>query len=67
MSTVLITGTSTGFGYLTTELLAGRGWHVFASMRDLAWRQNSSPQRSTCESCWLLRFGGPNLTEPVSS
>ena len=40
MSTVLITGTSTGFGYLTTELLAGRGWHVFASMRDLA-KKNS--------------------------
>ena len=36
MPTVLITGTSTGFGHRTTEILASRGWHVFASMRDLA-------------------------------
>jgi NAD(P)-dependent dehydrogenase (short-subunit alcohol dehydrogenase family) len=36
MSTVLITGTSTGFGRVTTELLAARGWRVFATMRELA-------------------------------
>ena len=36
MPTVLITGTSTGFGRVTTELLAARGWWVFATMRDLA-------------------------------
>lgn len=38
MKTVLITGTSTGFGYVTTELLAARGWQVFATMRDLGKR-----------------------------
>jgi NAD(P)-dependent dehydrogenase (short-subunit alcohol dehydrogenase family) len=36
MPTVLITGTSTGFGRVTTELLAARGWRAFATMRELA-------------------------------
>ncbi len=35
---VLITGTSTGFGRLAAETLARRGYHVFASMRDIAGR-----------------------------
>src|SRR4026207_326777 len=40
MPTVLITGTSTGIGRVTTEVLAQRGWHVFATMRDLQKRKN---------------------------
>jgi NAD(P)-dependent dehydrogenase (short-subunit alcohol dehydrogenase family) len=36
MRTVLITGTSTGFGLVTAVELARRGWRVFATMRNLA-------------------------------
>jgi NAD(P)-dependent dehydrogenase (short-subunit alcohol dehydrogenase family) len=32
--TVLITGTSTGFGHATATLFADRGWNVVATMRD---------------------------------
>jgi NAD(P)-dependent dehydrogenase (short-subunit alcohol dehydrogenase family) len=39
MPTVLITGTSSGIGRVTTEVLAQRGWHVFATMRDLRKRE----------------------------
>jgi NAD(P)-dependent dehydrogenase (short-subunit alcohol dehydrogenase family) len=35
MRTVLITGTSAGFGLLTTVELAKRGWRVLATMRNL--------------------------------
>ncbi len=35
MRTVLITGTSTGFGLSTAVELAKRGWRVFATMRNL--------------------------------
>ena len=35
MRTVLITGTSAGFGLLATVELAKRGWRVIATMRNL--------------------------------
>ena len=35
----LITGASSGFGLLTTVTLAERGWHVIATMRNLARRE----------------------------
>jgi NAD(P)-dependent dehydrogenase (short-subunit alcohol dehydrogenase family) len=34
MRSVLITGTSSGIGQATAVVLAKRGWHVFATMRD---------------------------------
>lgn len=37
--TALITGASSGFGLLTTVTLAKRGWHVIATMRNLARRE----------------------------
>lgn len=39
MRTLLITGTSTGFGMLTTIEMARRGWRVFATMRNLEKRE----------------------------
>ena len=38
MSTVLITGASTGIGNLTASVLAKAGHTVFASMRDVSAR-----------------------------
>jgi len=38
MRNVLITGTSSGFGLHTAVEMARRGWHVFATMRNLAKR-----------------------------
>ena len=40
MGSVLITGTSSGFGLASSIELAQRGWQVLATMRDLAKRAN---------------------------
>src|ERR1700743_2963337 len=39
--TILITGTSSGFGRDTAETLAREGYRVFAAMRDIAGRNRS--------------------------
>jgi NAD(P)-dependent dehydrogenase (short-subunit alcohol dehydrogenase family) len=46
--TILITGTSSGFGRETAERLARDGYRVFAAMRDIASRNRSTPTR--CEA-----------------
>ena len=63
MPTVLITGTSTGFGHLTTELLAARGWRVFATMRDL--KRKDSLQRALKDAGLSERAPSCGSTSPT--
>ena len=66
MPTVLITGTSTGFGHLTTELLAARGWGVFATMRDLKRKdslEHALKDAGLSERVTFLRL---DVTDPAS-
>ncbi|ODR97972.1 short-chain dehydrogenase [Methyloceanibacter methanicus] len=66
MRTVLITGTSTGIGRVTAKVLASKGWHVFATMRNLEKKgpletmlgENGGPGRVT--------FVALDVTDPVS-
>jgi NAD(P)-dependent dehydrogenase (short-subunit alcohol dehydrogenase family) len=66
MPTVLITGTSTGFGYVATELLAASGWRVFATMRDL--KRKDSLERVLKEAGLSERvsFGQLDVTDQAS-
>jgi NAD(P)-dependent dehydrogenase (short-subunit alcohol dehydrogenase family) len=45
VSTVLITGSSSGFGELTARTLASHGMHVYASMRGVADRNAAAAER----------------------
>ena len=54
---ILITGTSTGFGRTAAETLAGRGYQVFATMRDVSGRNAAT--REALQS--LARREGWNL------
>ncbi|HEX6830629.1 MAG TPA: SDR family oxidoreductase [Methyloceanibacter sp.] len=66
MPTVLITGTSTGFGRFTAELLAARGWRVFATMRDL--KRKEPLERALRDAGFSERvtFVQLDVTDPAS-
>ena len=66
MPTVLITGTSTGFGRVTTELLAARGWRVFATMRDLARRDSLERALRDAGLSERVTFVQLDVTDPAS-
>ncbi len=64
--TVLITGTSTGFGLVTTELLARKGWHVFATMRDLDKREALARSLDAGGLSSRVTFGQLDVTDASS-
>ena len=66
MPTVLITGTSTGFGRVTTELLAARGWRVFAAMRDLKRKDPLERALRDAGSSERVTFVQLDVTDPAS-
>jgi NAD(P)-dependent dehydrogenase (short-subunit alcohol dehydrogenase family) len=66
MPTVLITGTSTGFGRVATELLAARGWRVFAAMRDLAGKEPLERALRDAGLSERVTFVQLDLTNPSS-
>lgn len=53
MKTILITGCSTGFGYMATKYLAEKGHHVIATMRNVNGKNAKSAQE-------LKDFGSSN-------
>ena len=66
MPTVLITGTSTGFGHVTTELLAARGWRVFATMRDLKRKDSLDRALKNAGLAKRVTFLQLDVTDPAS-
>lgn len=66
MRTVLITGTSSGFGLLATVELARRGWRVFASMRNL---ERKGPLEAALEEAGVranVEIVPLDVTQPAS-
>jgi NAD(P)-dependent dehydrogenase (short-subunit alcohol dehydrogenase family) len=67
MRTVLITGTSSGFGLATTVELAKRGWSVVATMRDLSKRGELDRALETSGLSKKVRIGQLDVTDPGSA
>jgi NAD(P)-dependent dehydrogenase (short-subunit alcohol dehydrogenase family) len=66
MRTVLITGTSSGFGLVTAAELARRGWRVFATMRNLA---KQGPLEAALDQAGVrgnVEIGALDVTDPGS-
>lgn len=66
MPTVLITGTSTGFGLVTTVELAKRGWNVIATMRDLGKRAGLDLAVAAANVQGLVSVEQLDVTDPNS-
>jgi NAD(P)-dependent dehydrogenase (short-subunit alcohol dehydrogenase family) len=66
MPTVLITGTSSGFGLYTTVELAKRGWGVIATMRDLTKRGELDRQLQAAGVAKQVRFEQLDVSDPQS-
>ena len=66
MRTVLITGTSTGIGQVTAKVLASRGWHVFATMRNLAKKAPLEKMLAEDNGAGRVTFVALDVTDPAS-
>lgn len=66
MPTVLVTGTSSGFGLVTVVELAKRGWDVVATMRDLAKRNELDRALAAARASSNVRIEQLDVTDPQS-
>ena len=66
MPTVLVTGTSSGFGLVTVVELAKRGWDVVATMRDLAKRNELDRALAAAGASSNVRVEQLDVTDPQS-
>jgi NAD(P)-dependent dehydrogenase (short-subunit alcohol dehydrogenase family) len=66
MPTVLITGTSSGFGLVTAVELAKRGWNVIATMRDLTKRAALDRAAASAGVTNLVRIEQLDVTDVKS-
>lgn len=66
MPSVLITGTSSGFGLVTTVELARAGWHVHATMRDLSRRTVLDAELAKASAARNVSIGSLDVADPES-
>lgn len=66
MRTVLITGTSSGIGQITAKVLVSKGWHVFATMRNLEKKGPLEKSVEEAEGPGRLTFVALDVTDPAS-